>query len=347
LSLVIRVRVERGPGSGDFGVRAGERATAGRARECALAISDPSLSRRHFELAWDGTACHLKDLGSRNGTLVNGARVAEAWLRDGDTIEAGDTLLRVSIPAQPAPGASPPRAAAAAPVRVATPPRAVPALPRAAPAARAAPSGPAAVPAIVARSAPAPGRQPVEIYANVAPSQSDPPAVRPMPGSPLGELAMLLAESGDAPLYALIDCAAGLDLALAARRRGVKLYSLFDASLAPAIGHSGPALAPLGDEPLPFLAEWAARRASNLGVLVESRAPFPHLYAHLVGLFEVSDARGNGFYRRFYDPRVLRPLIASTPAAERPALFGPIERIVSVGENGGFVAYAPREATQR
>jgi hypothetical protein len=338
LSLVMRVRVERGPGVGDFGVRPGERVTAGRARECALAISDPSLSRRHFELAWDGKACHLKDLGSRNGTSVNGARVGEAWLRDGDTIEAGDTLLRVAMPALPAPAPQPPRAAAV-PARAAAP------QPRVAPAR--APSPPSAPPVPALAAKPASPRQPVEIYANVAPSQAEAPAVRPAPGSPLGELAMLLAESGDAPLYALIDCAAGLDLALASRRRGVKLFSLFEASLAPAIGHSGPALAPLGDDPLPFLAEWASRRDANLGVLVESRAPLPQLYAHLASLFEVSDARGNAFYRRFYDPRVLRPLVASTPAAERAALFGPIERIVAAGESGGFVAYAPREATHR
>ena len=325
MTAAMRVRIERGPsGPSDFSIRASERVAAGRGRDCGLLIADASLSRRHFELLFDGRVCRLIDLGSSNGTFVNGQRVQQTELRDGDRIEAGATLLRVEIPPPPSQPLTPP-----APLR----------RPQAPPAAS---SASAVSPAALAPAprAPRPTHPPVEIYASVPRSQTPPPAAHPRPGTPLGELARLLAEAGDAPLYALIDCAAALDAALGARMLGLKLYSLFAKELAEQIGHSGPALVPLGDEPLPFLADWAARSAKNPGVLLDAHAPLEELHAHLVGLFEVSDAAGNGYFRRFYDPRVLRPLIASTSAPERPALFGPVERFIVADERGAFVALA-------
>lgn len=316
----MRVRIERGPsGPSDFSIRASERVAAGRGRDCTLLIADASLSRRHFELFFDGRVCRLIDLGSSNGTFVNGQRVQQTELRDGDRIEAGATVLRVEIPPPPSQRLTPP-----------APPRR----------AQASPAAISATPAAPAPRAPRPAHPPVEIYVSVPRSQAPPPAAYPKPGTPLGELARLLAEAGDAPLYALIDCAAALDAALGARMLGLKLYSLFAKELAEQIGHSGPALVPLGDEPLPFLADWAARSTKNPGVLLDARAPLEELHAHLAGLFEVSDAAGNGYFRRFYDPRVLRPLIASTSAPERPALFGPVERFIVADERGAFVAIA-------
>src|SRR5262245_14848223 len=67
----------------------------GRSPDCAIAIDDPSLSRRHFELAWDGRTCRLTDLGSRNGVLVNGTRVQQAIVQPGDTIQAGEVTCRL------------------------------------------------------------------------------------------------------------------------------------------------------------------------------------------------------------------------------------------------------------
>ena len=65
----------------------------GRAPECELVLRDSRVSRRHARLhARDGVLV-LTDLGSTNGTLVNGHRVTEVALGAGDRIQIGETSL--------------------------------------------------------------------------------------------------------------------------------------------------------------------------------------------------------------------------------------------------------------
>jgi len=66
----------------------------GRSRECDLTIDDPSASRRHAELRREGAVWTLVDLGSTNGTEVNGKKVERAALAFGDRILVGQTELR-------------------------------------------------------------------------------------------------------------------------------------------------------------------------------------------------------------------------------------------------------------
>jgi Nif-specific regulatory protein len=65
----------------------------GRESSNDLWIADPSLSRRHCLLLPQGGQCAIRDLGSRNGTLVNGVPVEEQLLRNGDHISVGDSVL--------------------------------------------------------------------------------------------------------------------------------------------------------------------------------------------------------------------------------------------------------------
>jgi hypothetical protein len=68
----------------------------GRARDCGCVIADPSVSRRHAELRRDGERWLLRDLGSRNGTRVNGVRVvAEVEVCPGDRVGFGDARYRL------------------------------------------------------------------------------------------------------------------------------------------------------------------------------------------------------------------------------------------------------------
>jgi sigma-B regulation protein RsbU (phosphoserine phosphatase) len=70
--------------------------TLGRATECTIPIRDRYLSRRHAEIAFDNDAWIVRDLGSVNGTLLNGARLeGSAPLRPGDRIHLGDTEIVV------------------------------------------------------------------------------------------------------------------------------------------------------------------------------------------------------------------------------------------------------------
>jgi diguanylate cyclase (GGDEF)-like protein len=72
----------------------------GRDEGVHLRLPDEGVSRRHalIELSWDGDRTVerivIRDLGSTNGTLVNGERVASAELREGDKIRLGDTVLK-------------------------------------------------------------------------------------------------------------------------------------------------------------------------------------------------------------------------------------------------------------
>jgi transcriptional regulator with GAF, ATPase, and Fis domain len=65
----------------------------GRDPSNVLAITDPSLSRRHCAIARDNDGYKIRDLDSRNGTSVNGVAVKEARLRHGDQISVGDSVF--------------------------------------------------------------------------------------------------------------------------------------------------------------------------------------------------------------------------------------------------------------
>jgi hypothetical protein len=65
----------------------------GRARDCDLRIGDVNVSRRHAELRQEGTTYWIVDLGSMNGTQVNGRRVERKKLDEGDRITLGSTEI--------------------------------------------------------------------------------------------------------------------------------------------------------------------------------------------------------------------------------------------------------------
>lgn len=65
----------------------------GRLAECDVVIDDPNVSRRHAEIRREDGQVVVKDLGSTNGTLVNGSPTLERRLADGDRITVGKTTL--------------------------------------------------------------------------------------------------------------------------------------------------------------------------------------------------------------------------------------------------------------
>ncbi len=71
----------------------------GRAKQAHFRLpeKDPYFSRLQFMVEVNPPACRLVDMGSRNGTLVNGKRVPAHDLKHGDRIQAGETVLRVTI----------------------------------------------------------------------------------------------------------------------------------------------------------------------------------------------------------------------------------------------------------
>lgn len=71
--------------------------TIGRLPECDVAVGDPNVSRRHAEIRRQGNGFIVVDLGSTNGTRVNGAGVRQRPLADGDEITVGGTTVRFEM----------------------------------------------------------------------------------------------------------------------------------------------------------------------------------------------------------------------------------------------------------
>lgn len=69
----------------------------GRGDQANLRLPDVGISRRHARLDYDGAQVVLTDLGSTNGTLVNGQRVSAVALNPGDMIQLGTTTLTFRV----------------------------------------------------------------------------------------------------------------------------------------------------------------------------------------------------------------------------------------------------------
>jgi len=69
----------------------------GRLPECGVVLGDTNVSRRHAQVALDAGEVVVTDLGSTNGTFVNGRRVTRATIRPGDELSIGTSRLRVEV----------------------------------------------------------------------------------------------------------------------------------------------------------------------------------------------------------------------------------------------------------
>jgi pSer/pThr/pTyr-binding forkhead associated (FHA) protein len=97
----------------------------GRGETCHLRPNSEQVSREHAEFGVSGDVVTVRDLGSRNGTLVNGKAIAEQCaLVDGDLVQVGPLAFAVSIKGAPTPVKkveAPVAAAKPAPAKVASP----------------------------------------------------------------------------------------------------------------------------------------------------------------------------------------------------------------------------------
>jgi hypothetical protein len=110
--------VSRGPDAGRrFDVGAAP-VTIGRQDQCEVQVPGTWVSRRHARIAWTGTGYIVEDLGSTNGTFVNGERVSGPHaLRSGDRLQLGEQVefafearVAAPVPKETAlPGAAPPQ----------------------------------------------------------------------------------------------------------------------------------------------------------------------------------------------------------------------------------------------
>ncbi len=70
----------------------------GRGHGADIVIAEATMSRAHAAIGFDGERFFVQDLGSTNGTRVNGGREEKAALSSGDEIQLGKLLLKVDLP---------------------------------------------------------------------------------------------------------------------------------------------------------------------------------------------------------------------------------------------------------
>lgn len=96
-----------------------EKTTVGRIEGNSLRLDDPSVSSHHAEILLIGDQLHVRDLGSTNGTFLNGEPIADAALNPGDEVRFGAVVCMVGgqeniiSDAQPLPDSAAPATLAA------------------------------------------------------------------------------------------------------------------------------------------------------------------------------------------------------------------------------------------
>ena len=93
--MAVKVVIEKGTGAGEvFRLHDGIN-TLGRDVVNRIRLLDPRVSRNHCRIRKLGNSLSIVDLGTRNGTMVNGRSATEAELAVGDLIKVGNTSLRI------------------------------------------------------------------------------------------------------------------------------------------------------------------------------------------------------------------------------------------------------------
>lgn len=89
-----------------------EKTTVGRVEDNAFQIAEPSVSSHHAEIILKGNDVLIKDLGSTNGTFINGEKITEGVLKPGQTLKMGSVEMRLEGKdgaGAPAPGSTAPK----------------------------------------------------------------------------------------------------------------------------------------------------------------------------------------------------------------------------------------------
>lgn len=95
----LRLLVRQGHDQGTCYSLLGDLVFIGR-EDCQIVLNDTNISRKHAEISWKGDHYVIRDLGSANGIVFNGAKVPESKLNPGDIVLMGLTVVEVYPPGQ-------------------------------------------------------------------------------------------------------------------------------------------------------------------------------------------------------------------------------------------------------
>lgn len=253
---------------------------------------DAYLSGQHFCVEYDGTHCRVRDLGSSNGTFLNGDRVTESEVQEGDSIAAGGTKFTVHF-----------ETAANAPGSLASD----------APPSNGPPKSPTLRFAAPGKALSATGRavSPAESWAGFSPSQ----------------IALLNAVYREnIPVFAFVDPLRDSRIPAFLDASGER-YARVEETLA-----ESPYMVMLPAEArlLDVLVKDGWGR--GWGFCFTSGAEFDELRLHWRSYVMLRSERGREITFRFWDPRVMRAILPAMPPAEARDFLGPVSRVIVEGD---------------
>ncbi len=82
---------------GEFPIAADREIFIGRSNELDVVLVEDMVSRKHAKISWNNDALIIEDLGSTNGTFVNGEKIKRARLKEGDRVLVGTSIVRVAL----------------------------------------------------------------------------------------------------------------------------------------------------------------------------------------------------------------------------------------------------------
>src|SRR4051812_19082143 len=80
---------------GEFPLRPNREIIIGRSSDLDMVLVEDMVSRKHAKITTDNHVVTIQDLGSTNGTFVNGEKVRKADLKDGDRILIGTSIIKI------------------------------------------------------------------------------------------------------------------------------------------------------------------------------------------------------------------------------------------------------------
>jgi hypothetical protein len=265
----------------------------GRTAKSDYAIGEDSyLSGQHFAVEYDGSQCRVRDLGSSNGTFVNGDRVTERIVQDGDSVVAGGSTFTIHVDASAA--AAPVSANASVTTRINNSPTVTFAGPRDMDVTRAAPVA-------EARGGWAGFSRPQLMLLNS------------------------LYQGGD-NVYAVLDASRDSRIPAFVDASGEPYAALDAAGKVPAFVVALPREARLLD--VLIKDGWS----HGWGFYCTSPAGLEELCAHWRSYLFLRTEDGKTVTFRFWDPRVLRALVPVMQAREAADFFGPMSRMIVESE---------------
>jgi hypothetical protein len=278
---------------------------------------DKLMSGLHFAIDHDEKGCRLLDLQSSNGTFLNGARVKEATLANGDEIRAGNTAFVIRMLPDEALPAESPKPQPLSTSRPGPKPVETPASPAPAPGLYGSlPSFPAAAPKIVTEPPAPPHARPL----------TRPPSARQP------RLQDLLAKDFQ-PLYALLDASREPSVLKVILESKEEYQSLYEGPQGAQLAHFAPYLVRVPQESslLDTLVQQAWSK--SWGVFVTCDTAFKDLRTHFRHFLTVKLPDGQQVYFRYYDPRVLRLFLPTCLPEETTQFFGPVKHFLMEAED--------------